>query len=135
MTKPLPRAILFAILALISLFAATFVWLCGDLILFARGKITPDLISRAQIFWTVAGVLIVGAFAMRAQHSRPGFTIGLLAGIVVCAVELLAQTLSDTRIDMTFLIWSQVSKLLAGLLGGWLGGRSIPAAEESPAAE
>ena len=66
MTKPLPRAILFALIAIVIVMASTFVWLMVDLLM-SGGQVTQPVVDRAYLFWIIAGALVTFWAERRAQ--------------------------------------------------------------------
>ncbi|HEV2569868.1 hypothetical protein [Sphingomonas sp.] len=139
MTKPLSRAILFAVLALIVsaiLSAIVLLFLVGvpgsrD----AAAEFQRQAISRAVgVDLIVGGLVALGAgwLAGRPFHGREATMTGLMTGLAFILLDLLIILLfgNADRLELATMAASYADKLAAATLGGFLAGRSPARADE-----
>lgn len=132
MTKPLPRAILFAVLALVvSAIASAIVLLI--LVGFpgardAAAEFQREAIERAVgVDLVVGGIvaLAAGWLAARPFRGREAIVTGLMAGLLFILIDLAIVFLfgNADRLDLSATGLSYAVKVAASALGGLLAGR------------
>jgi hypothetical protein len=137
MTKPLPRAILFAVLALIVSAVASaivLVFLVGlpgsrD----AAAEFQRQAIAQAvQVDLVVGGVVLLAAgwLAARPFAGRAAMLAGLMTGLAYVLADLAIVFLfgNADRLDLNATGLSYAVKVAAATIGGWIAGRRTTAA-------
>jgi hypothetical protein len=138
MTRPLSRAIPFALLALILsalISAAVLLIMVGvpgsrD----AAAEFQRQAITQAVTVDLVVGslvLLLTGWLAARPLTGREAVAAGLMVGLVYILVDLAIVFLfgNADRLDLSVTGVSYVAKVAAGTLGGWIAGRGSSSAE------
>ena len=133
MTRPLARAIPFALLALIVsaiLSAIVLLFLVGvpgsrD----AAAEFQRQAISRAVGVDLIVGGLVAlaaGWLAARPFRGREATVTGLLTGLLLILIDLAVVLLfgNSERLNLTTMAASYADKLAAATLGGFFAGRS-----------
>ncbi|WP_414900462.1 hypothetical protein ACMT1E_11835 [Sphingomonas flavalba] len=131
--NPYPRALAHGVLAFAALLFATLVWGVVEMVLLQPGRTMVYYGDSVSRFYVWAGVVLIGLFARRAARHMP-MRPALIAGLVVAGVSIVAElaaflVMPDAGNDWRAASLSIGTKLLAGLVGGWLSGRARPAAQ------
>lgn len=133
MTKPLTRAIVFAVIALIVsaiLSAIVLLFLVGlPGSREAAAEFQRSAIARSVEVDLIVGGLVAlaaGFLAARPFRGREATTTGLLTGLAFILVDLAVVFLigNADRLDLAVMAASYADKLAAATLGGWLAGRA-----------
>ncbi|NNM77233.1 hypothetical protein HJG53_09990 [Sphingomonas sp. ID1715] len=140
MTRPLPRAILFAILALILsavLSAIVLLILVGvpssrD----AAAEFQREAIARSVNVDLIVGGLVAlaaGWLAARPFRGREALVTGALTGLVfiLCDLAIVLLVGNAERLNFSIMGAAYADKLAAATLGGWLAGRRAQAPPET----
>lgn len=143
MTKPMTRALAFAMLAVIVsavLSAIVLVMLVGlPGSREAAAEFQRNAIARAVEVDLIVGGLVAlaaGYLAGRPFRGRDALAAGLLTGLAFILIDLAIVFLvgNAERLDLASMAASYADKLAAATLGGWLAGRRREPAATSDAA-
>jgi hypothetical protein len=136
--SPYLRAVLYGILALLMLTLLSVGWAILEMVVLNPAgpdsepyRLQLHYIESLTVFYAAVAIPIIILFAWRAARRVPpgkALTTGLIVALVCVAVELGVQIAAAGVLPSPVLLTLGValSKLLSGLLGGWLALRTVP---------
>lgn len=130
--SPYPRAILFGVLALVTLMIIGIIWAVIEMVALHPGRPQWEYVDSLTIFYAASAIPVIILFAWMAARRvavDKAIVTGAIVGAVCLIVEWGMQIASTGTLPSPLLLTGAMglSKLISGLLGGWLG-RQRPAA-------
>ncbi|PZO90459.1 MAG: hypothetical protein DI623_06890 [Sphingomonas sanxanigenens] len=129
--SPYPRAILFGVLALVTLMIIGVMWAVIEMVALHPGRQQWEYVDSLTVFYAASAIPVIILYAWAAARrvtADKAIVTGLIVGALCLIVEWGTQIASTGALPSPLLLTGGMglSKLISGLLGGWLG-RQRPA--------